>query len=204
VLAHIFDLADAKGLLRAGVDGFAHGVRDTDIDDEFLAMMQAKPQVFVIPNLPEREIGDDVAWLDGQLPPQELARLRTAASTRTPAAAQAARDLFDVQARNLARLHAAGVTIGFGTDSGVSVGWTAHTELADMVAAGLTPMQALVAATKTSAELLKLDRQGTLAPGKRADFVVLDANPLDDITHSRRIAGVYLDGVAVDRAAIMR
>jgi len=204
VLAHIFDLVDAKGLLKAGVDGFAHGVRDTDIDDEFLAQMKVRPEVFVIPNLPEREVGDDFTWLEGTLPAQELQRLRASASARTPVAAKAARELYEVQARNLAKLNALGVTIGFGTDSGVSVGWTAHTELADMVAAGMTPMQALVAATRTSARLLRLDRQGMLASGKRADFIVLDANPLDDITHTRRIAGVYLQGTPVDRAAIMR
>ena len=204
VLAHIFDLVDAKGLLRAGVDGFAHGVRDTDIDDEFLAQMKVRPEVFVIPNLPEREVGDDFTWLEGTLPAQELQRLRASASARTPVAATAARELFEVQARNLAKLNALGVTIGFGTDSGVSVGWTAHTELADMVAAGMTPMQALVAATRTSARLLRLDRQGMLASGTRADFIVLDANPLDDITNTRRIAGVYLQGIPVDRAAIMR
>lgn len=204
VLAHIFDLADAKGLLEAGVDGFAHGVRDRDIDDAFLAMLKARPEVFVIPNLPERESGDDFAWLEGTLPPQEITRLREAASRRPAAEAEAARNLYAVQARNLDRLNKAGVTIGFGTDSGVSVGWTALTELADMAAAGMTPMQVLVAATSTAARLLKLDRLGTLAPGKDASFIVLDANPLDDITNARRIAAVYLQGAAVDRAAIMR
>ena len=205
VLAHIFDLVDAKGLLKAGVDGFAHGVRDTDIDDEFLAQMKVRPEVFVIPNLPEREVGDDFTWLEGTLPAQELQRLRASASARTPVAATAARELFEVQARNLAKLNALGVTIGFGTDSGVSVGWTAHTELADMVAAGMTPMQALVAATRTSARLLRLDRQGMLASGTRADFIVLDANPLDDITNTRRYSAPGpAFGRAMPRPAVSR
>ena len=68
-----------------------------------------------------------------------------------------------------------------------------------MVAAGLTPSQAIVAATRTSAEILNLDRLGTLAEGKSADFVVLDANTLDDITNTRRISQVYLRGHRVDR-----
>jgi len=202
VVAHIFDLADAKELLRAGVDGFAHGVRDKDVDDEFLSLIKARPDVFVIPNLPDRDSGDDYAWLADTVPPQEIARLRTAAAKRTPDAARQAQELYNVQARNLARLDAAGVRIGFGTDAGVSVGWNAHTELADMVAAGMTPARVIVAATKTSAGILRLDELGTIAAGKSADLIVLDANPLDDITNTRRISAVYLRGQELDRAAL--
>ncbi|MCA1584461.1 MAG: amidohydrolase family protein, partial [Acidobacteria bacterium] len=96
---------------------------------------------------------------------------------------------------------AAGVRIGMGTD-GPSAGWNPHVEMADMVAAGMTPAQVLVAATRTSADILRLSDLGTVATGKSADFVVLDANPLDDITNTRRIAQVYLRGTAVDRAAL--
>jgi imidazolonepropionase-like amidohydrolase len=71
-----------------------------------------------------------------------------------------------------------------------------------VVNAGLTPMQAIVAATRTSAEVLGLDELGAVAPGKSADFVVLDANPLDDITNSRRISKVFLRGHEVDRAKL--
>jgi imidazolonepropionase-like amidohydrolase len=74
----------------------------------------------------------------------------------------------------------------------------------DMVAAGMTPAQVIVASTRTAAELLKMNDVGTVAAGKSADFLVLDANPLDDITNTRRIAGVYLRGAAVDRASIRR
>ena len=202
VVAHIFDLADAKDLLRAGVDGFAHGVRDKDVDEEFLSLIKARPDVFVIPNLPDRDSGDDYAWLADTVPPQEIERLRKAAATRTPDAARQARELYNVQARNLGRLDAAGVHIGFGTDAGVSVGWNAHTELADMVAAGMTPARVIVAATKTSAAILRLDELGIIAPGKSADFIILDGNPLDDITNTRRISAVYLRGQEVDRAAL--
>jgi imidazolonepropionase-like amidohydrolase len=204
VVAHIFDLADAKQLVRAGIDGFAHGVRDRDVDEAFIALLRARPAVWVIPNLPERETdGDDFTWLRDTVPPSEIARLRQQRTTRSADETKRVRDLYDVQARNLARLNAAGVKIAYGTDAGISVGWTAHTELADMVAAGMTPAQVLVAATRTAAEILRLERHGTLAPGKSADFIVLDANPLDDITNTRRIADVYLRGVRVDRAALM-
>ena len=202
VAAHIFDLADAKELLRAGIDGFAHGVRDMDVDDEFIALMKQHPNVFVIPNLPDRGIAEDEAWLGETVPREEVTRARAALAKRTPAQIKQTADLFGVQARNLAKLNAAGAIIAYGTDAGVSVGWPAHAELADMVAAGMTPAQVIVAATKTSATILKLDELGTIATGKSADFIVLNANPLDDITNTRRIDRVYLRGQAIDRAAL--
>ena len=80
------------------------------------------------------------------------------------------------------------------------MGWTMHSEMENMVAAGMTPAQVIVAATRTPAEVLGLDDLGLVAAGKSADFLVLDANPLDDITNTRRIASVYLRGAAVDRS----
>jgi imidazolonepropionase-like amidohydrolase len=201
VVAHIFDLDDAKELLRSGIDGFAHGVRDKDIDDEFMTLMKQHPNVFVIPNLPDRGVPEQDDWLSETVPRSEVLRAREALDKRTPAQVKQQADLHAVQARNLAKLNAAGVTIGFGTDAGVSVGWPAHAELADMVAAGMTPAQVIVAATKTSAQIVKLDQLGGIAPGKSADFIVLDGNPLEDIANTRRIDRVYLRGHAIERGA---
>src|SRR5688572_6761288 len=202
VVAHIFDLADAKALLRSSIDGFAHGVRDLDVDDELIGLFKARPDVFIIPSLPARETADDLLWLSDTVPAAEIQRLRDARAARTPAAVKQAIALYDVQARNLARLRAAGVRIGFGTDAGISVGWTAHTELADMVAAGMTAADVIVAATRTSAEVLGLDQLGTIAAGKSADFIVLDGDPLQDITNTRRISDVYIRWQRVDRPAM--
>ena len=185
VTAHIFTLEDAKGLLKAGVDAFAHGVRDRDIDDEFVALIKAHPNVVLVPNLPDRGVSTDLSWLSGTVPAGELKKLQDAATDRPQA-----QEAFGIQARNLARLNAAGVRIALGTDG--SAAWSPHAELADMVAAGMTPAQVVVAATRNAAEFLRLDDLGTVAPGKSADFVVLDANPLDDITNTRRISAVYL------------
>ncbi len=87
-----------------------------------------------------------------------------------------------------------------GTDGNVP--WAHHLEMADMVAAGMTPAQVITASTRDAAEFMRMTDIGTVAAGKSADFIVLDANPLDDITNTRRIANVYLRGAAVDRAAM--
>jgi imidazolonepropionase-like amidohydrolase len=193
VTAHIFNMEDAKGLMRAGLDAFAHGVRDKDIDDETVAMFKERPNLILTPNLPDRGVKVDLSWLRPGLPAAEFEKLE-AANTDKPRE----QAFHGIQARNLAKLNAAGVRITLGTDGNKP--WGPHEEMEDMVLAGMTPMQVIVAATRNSAEFLRIADAGTLAAGKSADFIVLDANPLDDITNTRRIAAVYLRGAAVDRA----
>jgi imidazolonepropionase-like amidohydrolase len=197
VIAHLFDLEDAKGLVRAGVDAFAHGVRDRDIDDEFVAMFKAHPNLVLTPNLPERGVKVDLAWLKAGLAPEELAKLEKANVDDPKTQA-----FYGIQARNLAKLNAAGARIVMGTDGNRP--WGPHEEMQDMVAAGMTPAQVIVAATRNGAEFLHMKDAGTLVAGKSADFIVLDANPLDDITNTRRISQVVLRGAAVDRSQPVR
>jgi imidazolonepropionase-like amidohydrolase len=197
VTAHIFDLEDAKGLIRAGVDALAHGVRDRDVDDELVAMFKQRPKLVLTPNLPPRGVKTDLEWLRASLPADEMARLEAANVDRT-----ITQQFYGIQARNLARLNAAGARITLGTDGNTP--WGPHEEMQDMVAAGMTPMQVIVAATRNSAEFLRLTDTGTLQAGKSADFLVLDANPLDDITNTRRTSAVVLRGDHVDRAQPVR
>jgi imidazolonepropionase-like amidohydrolase len=197
VTAHIFDLEDAKGLIGAGIDAFAHGVRDRDIDDELVAMFKQRPNLVLTPNLPERGVKVDLSWLQASLAADELAKLEAVNFDRPVAQA-----FFGIQARNLAKLNAAGVRITLGTDGNRP--WAPHEEMQDMVLAGMTPMQVIVAATRNSAEFLRIADAGTLQAGKSADFIVLDANPLDDITNTRRISAVILRGATVDRSQPFR
>jgi imidazolonepropionase-like amidohydrolase len=193
VSAHIFEMADAKGLMRAGLDIFAHGVRDVDVDDETIAMFKERPHLFLIPNLPDRGVQVDRSWLQASMSADEFAKLE--ATNRDNPKANA---FHGIQARNLAKMNAAGVRITMGTDGNRA--WGPHEEMEDMVLAGMTPMQVIVAATRNGAELLRLADAGTLEAGRSADFIVLDANPLDNITNTRRISAVVLRGAPVDRS----
>ena len=197
VTAHIFYLEDAKGLLRAGVDAFAHGIRDQDVDDElmcFVALVKERGDVVLVPNMPYRGVPTDLGWLEGWMPADELADLEAGAVENAEA-----QERFGIQARNLKRLSDEGMQIAFGTDGNNP--WAPHVEMEDMVASGMSPGDVLVAATSHAAEIAGLSETGTVTAGKSADFVVLEANPLDEITNTRRIASVYLRGEAIDRDA---
>ncbi len=195
VTAHVFRLEDAKGLLRAGVDAFAHGIRDMDIDDEVVELWQERPHVVLVPNLPGPGVAENFDWLSGTVAAEQIAEMNDGSTDRPQA-----QEFFGIQARNMVRLHGEGFPVSFGTDGGSP--WAVHQELADMVRAGLTPADVIVAATSMSAEFVGADALGTVAAGKSADFIVLDANPLDNIANTRAISAVYLRGAAVDRDAM--
>ncbi len=195
VTAHVFRLEDAKGLLRAGVDAFAHGIRDMDVDDELVALWRERPQVVLVPNLPGPGVAETFDWLSGTVSAERIAEMNEGSTDRPQA-----QEFFGIQARNMMRLHGEGFPVSFGTDGGSP--WAVHQELADMVRAGMSPADVIVAATGTSAAFVGADDLGTIEAGKSADFMVLDANPLDDITNTRAISAVYLRGVAVDREGL--
>jgi imidazolonepropionase-like amidohydrolase len=197
VTAHIFDLEDGKGLIRAGVDAFAHGVRDRPIDDEFLALWRQHPNLVLGPNLPDRGVKVDMSWMKAGVSPEEYEKLEKANVDNAVLAA-----FHGIQARNLAVMNKAGARIVLGTDGNRA--WGPHEEMQDMVLAGMTPMEVIVAATRNGAEFLRMADAGTLEPGKSADFIVLDDNPLIDIANTRKIRSVVLRGVTLDRTQPVR
>ena len=214
VIAHVFYHDDATDLVEAGVDGFAHLVRDREMDETLVAEMASRG-VFVMPNLGVSERGRHIrapAWLAETLLAETVSaevrdRAAGAFARRSEEAAARAGASYAAMEQSLRRLAAAGVPLVLGSDSGVQdhfYGFAAHRELELMVAAGLTPMDALLTATSRSADRLGLDDAGRLVAGARADFVVLQANPLDDVANTRRIARVVLGGAEVDRESMRR
>jgi imidazolonepropionase-like amidohydrolase len=212
-IAHVFNLEDAKGLVRAGVEGFMHSIRDQEVDEEFIRLAK-EHDIWITPNLgginrPSllRENGTP-AWFDEPLVRETIApaliRERAQMYEKRKREGNPPRPAFD--AINTRKLHAAGVREVLGSDSaGDANRWLGlHTllEFDNMVAAGFTPMEMIVAATRDSAKVLRLDQLGMVATGKSADFIVLDANPLDNIANIRKISAVYLRGEAVDRAGL--
>jgi imidazolonepropionase-like amidohydrolase len=213
VAAHVYYLADAKALVNAGVDVLAHSVRDRPVDQELIDAMKRRG-VRYIPTFTvdesfyiyaERPGFMQLDFFKDALPPQVLATLTSDAyvqkTNADPKTAQHKAD-FAMDGQNMKTLYDAGIHIGFGTDSGAYAnripGFSEHRELEDMVHAGLTPMQALVCATSGNAALLGIaEMRGTLRAGKRADLVVLAANPLDDITNTRSIVTIFHDGRTV-------
>jgi imidazolonepropionase-like amidohydrolase len=214
VAAHLFYLADAKDLLKAGADYLAHSVRDADVDQELIDLMKAR-NVCLCPTL-MREVSAFVyesrpAFFDdpffrAEADPKVMAALEDPsrmAGVAKSTAAQKYKKGLEVARRNVKRLHDAGIHLAAGTDSGPPArfqGYFEHLELEEMARSGLTPAQVLTSATGDAARCLGLaDSVGTLQPGRFADFIVLTRNPLDDITNTRSIEAVWISGNRVAR-----
>ena len=214
VAAHLYYAEDAHQLIDAGVDIFAHSIRDQEVDDALISKMKAKGIVY-IPTLTrdgyEFFYGDEPAWLQDpffkaalepgvfEMVTSEEYRKKEASNPRRQKNIMA----YNMALRNLKKIHAAGILVALGTDSGAQTrraqGFSEHLELQLMVEAGLTPLEAITIASRNSCQVLKVKDQGTLLPGMNADLIVLNQNPLDDIKATRTIHSVWKNGVMVNK-----
>lgn len=216
VAAHVFYLEDAKSLVKSGVDVLAHSIRNRSVDQELIAAMRQK-NVFLIPTLTLDQshyiYAEQPSWMKDSffkaaLEPGVLEMLHSEAyinKVRKDPDTPKWQAASATSLRNLKTLYDAGVKVGFGTDSGADPariqGFDEHRELQLMVEAGLTPMQAILCATRDNAQLLGINSIGTLEPGKQADFLVLDGNPLDDIRNTTKLFAVWHAGQQIDPIA---
>jgi imidazolonepropionase-like amidohydrolase len=212
IATHIFYLADAKAALMAGADVIAHSVRDVPVDAEFVRELTARDACYT-PTL-MREVS---TFVYGSTPPwardpfflkgagagaadelSDPARQAQVHSSNAYKQGLRYKEGLQVATRNLKTLVDAGARVAMGTDSGPAGRWQGffeHLELEMMVEAGMTPMQVIVSATGAAADCHGRSGQfGTLQPGASADLLVLDANPLDDIRHTRQIRSVWIAG----------
>jgi imidazolonepropionase-like amidohydrolase len=214
VAVHLFYLNDAKGVLDAGADLIAHSVRDLDVDNDLVAKMKARG-VCICPTL-MREVStyvyesippffsdplflkySDTQWINQRKDPAFHAK------TAKDPAAQRYKAALDVASRNMKKLADAGVPIAMGTDTGPAGRFQGYFELMElelMAKAGMTTRQIIQSATRDAARCWKVDADlGTLEPKRWADFVVLDADPLANVSNVRQIADVYVAGNRVAR-----
>jgi imidazolonepropionase-like amidohydrolase len=206
--SHMFYLDDAKDLLESGSDFLAHSVRDQEVDDELINLLKdndvcycptltREVSTFVYESVPEWF--EDPFFLRDADPTvlEQLKQPERMKGVQESPAASGYKEALGVALVNLKRVSDGGATIAFGTDTGPAgrfQGYFEHLELQMMADAGLSPEQILMSATGDAARCVGYTDVGTLESGKWADFIVLNEDPLADISNMRTIDAVYIAG----------
>jgi imidazolonepropionase-like amidohydrolase len=201
---HISALEQARESLRDGADGLAHVFEDAPADPEFVVLARER-HAFIVPTLTV------IAGFAGErstvLADKRIAPWLSSAQKQTLSAqfslGKSRPELIANARESVRRLHAAGVTLLAGTDApnpNTAHGASLHEEMAQLVGAGLSPLESLVAATSGPARVFGLTDRGRIAPGLRADLVLVDGDPSLDIHATRAIVGLWKNGHAVDRS----
>ena len=217
VVAHVRYLADAKGLVEAGIDGLVHSIRDNTVDDALIQAMLAN-DVYYVPTLANHQaqfvFADSPSWLGEPTMRETVAPEVIARLSGSTYVTQKRQDLnlamyrreFDMAKRNLKTLYDAGVRIALGSDSGGEyfrfTGYFEHRELELMAEAGIPPAEVIRIGTQVSADLLGVADSGTLEPGKRGDFIVVAGEPYQNVAETRDIAEVFMAGTRLERATM--
>jgi imidazolonepropionase-like amidohydrolase len=207
-VVHIGTLAAARDAIDSGADGLVHLFVDKDPDPEF-ARFLAKQKAFAIPTL---VVLKSITGVGGGAPLVADSRIKPYLDAATtgllqsffPGRPNAPAKSYAAAEKTIRELAAAKVPILAGSDApnpGTAHGAAIHRELELLVAAGLTPLQALAAATSVPAKAFRLDDRGRIAKDLRADLLLVNGDPVADITATRDIAGVWKGGVRADRAA---
>jgi len=211
VHAHATNLQDQKGVVKAGVDVLVHTLANERIDDELVGLLKEKKPYWA----PVMGLGDiaelcedNNQFVEQVLPGSVIADVKAGKTwlKSNPCSAPANTQREENLKSNFARMIAAGARVVLSTDAGVSAkysfGFAEHHEIALYVKYGMSPAEAIVVSTSRPTEVLRIKDTGTLTKGKRADFIVLNANPLENIRNTHAISNVYLNGVRLDREAL--
>ena len=196
----------ARESLRDGAHGLVHVFQDAVADDDFVALARDQG-AFVVPTLTvvARFSGAPGALAEDPRVAPWLSAEQRQTLTGRPGFAASNRTLLANALQSVARLHAAGVSVLAGTDApnpGTAHGVSMHEELAWLVQAGLSPAQALAAATSAPADAFGLADRGRIAPGQRADLVLVDGDPSQDIGKTLDIVTIWKNGQPVDREVV--
>jgi len=220
VASHLYNLEDARDLTKSGLDIMAHSIRDKEIDADLIQQMKTKGVAY-IPTLSLDEYAYIYArkpeWVEdsffrASLEPgvyEMIISKEYQDQVKNSPDYERNKSGFEIALKNVKKIHDAGILVALGTDSGAfpirAQGFSEHLEMELLVQAGLTPMQAITAATKNSAKVLKIDTNyGTIEKGKKADFIILSESPEKNIKNTRKIEAVWKDGVEVSNGPLKK